>query len=568
MIEIEHLSFQYEDSPRPALNSIDLHIREGEFIAVLGANGSGKTTLARCLNGLLLPTGGDVRVDGRSVRNEENLWDIRRKVGMVFQNPDNQIVSTMVEREVAFGLENLGCSREEMHTRVEQALRRFDLLRYRRHPPHRLSGGEKQRLAIASVWAMQPKYIVFDEPTSLLDPKGRQEIGQWLRELNADRGETILHITQFPDEACWARRLIVLSEGRIVMDGTPTEVFRQKEQLDTLGLDVPFPTRVAHFLGLSKAILSEDALIEALESEKGAWTAGEPPVEPRREDPSGQTLLHTEALSYVYNRNLPTEQQALSEVTLQILEGSFAGLIGSTGSGKSTLVQHFNGLLRPSEGRVLLKGQDLWAKGYDRTRVRQKVGLVFQFPEFQLFEETVADDVAFGPRNLNWPANRVQESVTRALEMVGLDPEAFGGRPPMALSSGEKRRVAIAGVLAMDPEVLIFDEPTSGLDPRGGRQLIARLTALHEKGRTIVCISHDMDLIAETVQQVIALDRGQVVFDGPPEQVFLQTHVLRNMGLVPPQTVALALKLKARGWPFYAVPRTIEEWGSWALKKA
>jgi energy-coupling factor transport system ATP-binding protein len=202
MIEIKDLSFRYGD--HKALDGINLEIREGEWIAVMGANGSGKTTLARCLNGLLLPTGGDVLVDGCSVLDEGNLWDIRKRIGMVFQNPDNQIVSTMVEREIAFGLENLGIPTDEMRARVEEALARFDLTEYRRHPPHKLSGGEKQRLAIASVWAMRPRVMVLDEPASLLDPKGRREIEHILKTLDAADRQTILHITQFPPrKPCW-----------------------------------------------------------------------------------------------------------------------------------------------------------------------------------------------------------------------------------------------------------------------------------------------------------------------------------------------------------------------------
>jgi len=227
MIEIKDLSFQYGD--HKALDGITLDIREGEWIAVMGANGSGKTTLARCLNGLLLPTGGDVLVDGCSVLDADRLWDIRNRIGMVFQNPDNQIVSTLVEREIAFGLENLGIPSDEMRARVDEALARFDLTQYRCHPPHKLSGGEKQRLAIASVWVMRPKVMVLDEPASLLDPKGRREIEHILKNLDAADGQTILHITQFPEEAMLARRVLIMARGKIVMDGDPQKLLGDED---------------------------------------------------------------------------------------------------------------------------------------------------------------------------------------------------------------------------------------------------------------------------------------------------------------------------------------------------
>jgi energy-coupling factor transport system ATP-binding protein len=253
------------------------------------------------------------------------------------------------------------------------------------------------------------------------------------------------------------------------------------------------------------------------------------------------------------------ERKALSEVTVPIGEGEFVVLIGPTGSGKSTLVQHFNALLKPSEGRVLLDGSDLWGKKVDIQKVHGKVGLVFQFPEFQLFEESVAKDVAFGPENLGWPAHRVEEAVEKALTAVGLDAEQFGPRSPMALSDGEKRRVAIAGILAMEPEVLVLDEPTSGLDPRGARRIVSLLKTLHREGRTIVLISHDMDLVAEVAERVIVLNRGRLWAIGTPESVLGSLTESEDIGLEAPRTVRFFGALSARGWPLDGdVPMTMK----------
>ncbi|RKY68533.1 MAG: energy-coupling factor transporter ATPase, partial [Candidatus Latescibacterota bacterium] len=497
------------------------------------------------------------------------------RIGMVFQNPDNQIVSTLVEREIAFGLENLGIPSDEMRARVDEALARFDLTQYRCHPPHKLSGGEKQRLAIASVWVMRPKVMVLDEPASLLDPKGRREIEHILKNLDAADGQTILHITQFPEEAMLARRVLIMARGKIVMDGFPAEVFRQGATLERLGLDVPFAIRLADRLGkegieLSDGILNEEDLIRTLElltqttkkvgkCESGKVGALPSSPHPLTSSPPRDAKICTESVSYFYHRGLPMERKALSEVTAAIGEGEFVALIGPTGSGKSTLVQHFNALLKPSEGRVLLDGGDLWGKGIDLEKVHGKVGLVFQFPEFQLFEESVAKDVAFGPENLGWRAGRVEQAVQNALIAVGLDAERFGPRSPMALSDGEKRRVAIAGILAMEPEVLVLDEPTSGLDPRGARRIVSLLKTLHQEGRTIILISHDMDLIAEVAERVIVLNGGRLWAIGKPESVLGGLAESEDIGLEAPRTVRFYKMLSARGWPLNGdAPMTME----------
>ena len=253
MIRVDNISFAYEAAERPApstLSNVSVDIQAGESIAIMGHNGSGKTTFARCLNGLLVPTAGKIVVDGLNAADEKNIPDIRRLVGMVFQNPDNQIVSTTVEREIAFGLENLGVPYDEMHAIVDQALNTFNLRRYRQHSPHYLSGGEKQRLALAAVMAMRPQYLVLDEPTSLLDPQGRREILSIVRELHTDEKSKIctLLITQFPEEALHVDRLIVFARGKIVMDADPLTVFDNVDELSKIGLEPPLTIRVNKLL--------------------------------------------------------------------------------------------------------------------------------------------------------------------------------------------------------------------------------------------------------------------------------------------------------------------------------
>lgn len=255
MIAVEQVSYHYAENganPRTVLNNVSMTLEEGEFVGLIGANGSGKTTLARCLNGLFLPSLGQVRIDGMATHEADRMLDIRRQVGMVFQNPDNQIVATTVERELAFGLENLGVPFDQMRTVIDEALRHYDLLEYRFHPPHRLSGGERQRLALAAVMAMQPKYLILDEPTSLLDPRNRQDILTRIRMLLAQKSDSggigVLLITQYPEETLDCDRLLVLAHGQIVRNGPPQEIFAEIEFLKSLNLEPPIEFEIAPML--------------------------------------------------------------------------------------------------------------------------------------------------------------------------------------------------------------------------------------------------------------------------------------------------------------------------------
>lgn len=549
MIRVRSLRFSYKANT-PALLDVDLEIAPGERLAVIGANGSGKTTLARCLNGLHLPDSGEVEVDGRSTRDPESLFEIRRLVGMVFQNPDDQLVSTTVETEIAFGLENLAVPAAVMRERVEEALTAFHLTEYRRHPPHRLSGGEKQRVAVAAAVALRPRYLVLDEPTALLDPTGRREVNELLRTLHDRSGVATIHITHSPEEAMAADRVIVMDQGRVLQDAPPEVLFAEPEPLLALGLGIPFASAlvaglrrggVAVPVGAPPADLESLAAAVAAAVGPGRISRWQPPAAPA----PTPAKLSTQGLTYVYDEGWPTAHPGLDRADLEVPTNGVLALIGPSGSGKTTLAQHLNGLLKPSAGRVLLDGIDLWS--LPLPRVRQRVGLVFQFPELQLFEETVALDVAFGPRNLGFDPARIETLVTRALETVGLPPDRFADRPPLSLSGGEKRRVALAGVLAMDPEVLVLDEPTAGLDPGAARALATVFHRLQEGGTTLVLITHDLELVAGLATHVAVLHQGRVQQNGPMRQVLADPDFAEVSGLEPPAPVRLARALASRG---------------------
>ena len=558
MIRVEKLSLRYRGD-LDALRSIDLHIRPRENITLIGANGSGKTTLARCLNGLQQPQAGRVLVDGIDASDPAQFRVIRQRVGMVFQSPDDQLVGTTVADELAFGLENLALSSDEIRHRVEETLTAFDLEAYRRYPPHKLSGGEKQRVAIAAVVAMRPRYLILDESMALLDPSERQQIAELLQRLRTKHGIATILITQSPEEAARADRVIVLHAGQVHADGPPAALFADPPQIRALGLDLPFASALAAHLSLAETHLELDALSDALavlqpQTPLPPWTP--PPL-----TPPTPSKLATEGLTHLYDEHLPTQRCGIRDIIMDVPTGSVLALVGTNGAGKTTLAQHFNALLKPSCGRVLLDGCDIGS--LPPVRLRQRVGLAFQFPELQLFAETVAEDVAFGPRNLGLADERIDSLVGRALAMVGMPLEEFGPRQPLSLSGGERRRVALAGVLAMDPEVLVLDEPTAGLDPRTTASLCKLFAELSNQGRTLVLISHDMELVGRLATHVAVLRQGRIELQGPARAVLAHPEFESISGLVPPMSMQLARRLRQRGLAIANDPLTLEETIDW-----
>lgn len=555
MVRVENLSFSYPEDI-PAVRDLSVAIDEGERVAIIGPNGSGKSTLARCLNGLLSPTSGRIEIDGFSTGDAVSILDIRRRLSLVFQNPDDQLVSTTVESEIAFGLENLGTAHDLMVESVDTTLTRFDLERYRHFPPHLLSGGEKQRLAIAACVALQPRYLVLDEPTALLDPAGRREILRLLGELH-DQGVTLIHITQDPAEAAKADRIIVMNRGDVYMDSSPQAVFSDLERLQQIGLGAPFATVLANDLQrLGIPVDSSHLETEELETDLASLLPlhlGHPNTIPDGDDgqdlPSDQPpKIVLRSLSFTYEIAPGNRMQALDGIDMDIPTASSLAIIGPSGSGKTTLAQHLNGLLQPDRGHVLLDGSDIWTLA-DQSAVRSQVGLVFQFPELQLFAETLAQDVAFGPSNNGFDETETARCVRKALDLVNLPLEAYGDRSPFSLSAGERRRAAIAGVMAMQPQVLVLDEPTAGLDPNAARSTMDILQHLREHGRTLVLISHDMDLVANLATHVVVMRDGRVALAGTARAVMADADFEKLSGLEAPSSVTLMRGLRQRGCP-------------------
>ena len=553
-----------------ALDGVNIEVEEGQFIAILGHNGSGKSTFARHINALLTPDEGTLYVNGWDTKDESKLWEIRQNAGMVFQNPDNQIIATVVEEDVGFGPENLGVPTEEIWERVEKALTAVGMLEYRHSSPNKLSGGQKQRVAIAGVVAMKPKCIVLDEPTAMLDPNGRKEVLKTVKELNKQENVTVILITHHMNEVIDADKVFVMDSGKVVLEGTPREIFSRVTELKKLGLDVPQVTEIAYNLkdkgiDFGQCVLNVKEFKERYKEVTGREIAALKNSVERNMDSrtfnknadsesydnefllteknvtieNKKLILEAKNLSYIYEEGTANEKGALDDVSLNIHEGEFLAIIGHTGSGKSTLIQHLNGLMRADSGSIYFNGEDIYAKKFSMPFLRKHVGLVFQYPEYQLFETTVLEDVCFGPKNLGLSKEDVLVAAKKALKQVGLG-EDYYEKSPFELSGGEKRRVAIAGVLAMNPEVLILDEPTAGLDPKGRDKILNQLKKLQtERNIAIILVSHSMEDVAKYAERLVVMSGGKKLFDGPCREVFSHYKELEEIGLAAPQVTYL-----------------------------
>lgn len=589
MIECRGVSFSY-DGAVSALDGVDLNIEDGEFFCILGGNGSGKSTFAKHLNALLQPDAGTVRINGMDASDPELVYDIRSTAGMVFQNPDDQLVATLVEDDVGFGPENLGVPSAQIAQRVREALKGVGLVGFERHETHALSGGQKQRVALAGVLAMEPRVLILDEASSMLDPRGRKGLMKACHVLH-ERGMTIVMITHFMEEAAEADRVAVFRAGRVAMLGTPEEILTRADGLVELNLDMPASCCLgmalrAKGVPVHAQVREADMVAEIAQvyaDRSGEDTAGRPSASDSRvlDNVSSATdgtavsepvieishLSHSYSLSARERRrwhkrsvtagksskqalwgNDPSSPWALRDVSLTVRRGEFLGLAGHTGSGKSTLVQHLNGLIRPQEGFVRALGLDLSNKK-DAAAVKAKVGVVFQYPERQLFAETVTQDVAFGPHNLGLPQDEVDRRVESSLSRVGLDLSTVGDKSPFELSGGQQRRVAFAGVLAMEPEVLVLDEPMAGLDPAARRDFLELIDRLHRDGLTVVMVSHSMDDLANCCDRIVVMNEGAVFAEGTPAQVFAHADELKSIGLGVPAAQRMALALAEAGVP-------------------
>ncbi|MBR0075717.1 MAG: ATP-binding cassette domain-containing protein [Synergistaceae bacterium] len=530
-IEVRSVSFSYNGKDENAgrtLQNVSFFVNKGERIAILGHNGSGKSTLVKILGGIFFPDEGEYFIDGVEI-NEIDFHSLRKKIGMVFQDPENQIVAAMVEDDVAFAPENQGLPSDEIQNRVDIALNETNMLHKRDASVSALSGGEKQRIALAGALAADVQCLILDEPTAMLDPKGRLTVEKVLRRLHHD-GMTMIQVTHqinaenFDD----IQRVIVLSKGKIKWTGTTHEFWDMSE---SLGFNLPDEFKIRrycrdhdiHFpfcpsftsvspLCQQVDISPQEGRLVTCSNTNSLSTCGEGDRETVEGSPNIKFKI--ENLSFKYEEN----HYALKNINAEFFNGQWLSIIGRTGSGKSTLVQHLNALFKIQEGKIFFDGENLPQKGEGLQTLRQRVGLVFQHPEDQLFSSTVKEELAFAPKNAGFKNSELDEAVLYGLECAGLDKD-FLNRSPIALSGGERRLVAIASVMSAKPECVILDEPLAGLDASYQNKILTMLGTLRDKGKTIITITHDLDMALNYSDRILILRNSEQIELGKPGEI-------------------------------------------------
>lgn len=564
VVELKNVSYRYPHAEGESLKRVNLTVEKGKFVVLMGRTGAGKTTLSLCLNGLIpqLMQGnltGEVIVAGKET-SKYRVQELAKQVGLVLQEAESQIVGRTVEEDVAFGPRNFGVPIEEVHRRVERALESVQLREHNGRSTAELSGGEKQRLVIAGVLAMEPEIMVLDEPTSELDPEGRVEIYRALDNLCREKNRTLLVIEHSSEEILQrADELVVLNHGEIAWQGAPEKFFRNIPFLQEFGIK-PLPVSLLgwefyqrgwiEFEDIPLGVASAESLIRSLMSKQKLRNVKDPLAKPieireadqeRTEEKQAQIspLIQVNQLVHQYESG----QIAIQGIDLVIQKGEFVALVGSNGAGKTTLAKHLNGLLRPTQGEVIIKGMN--TKEYDTAHLAQTVGYVFQNPDHQIFSVSVEKELEFGLKNAGFHSREIKDRITQALELTGL--EKFREVHPYTLGKGERQLIAVASVLALTPEILVIDEPTTGLDWMGVQKIMELLQQLHRTGTTILMISHDMDIVAEYTERVIVLQKGHVLRDAPTWEALGNSEILRRAAILPPQICALSQRITDLG---------------------
>ena len=543
-ISVEHLSWRYEISKDWALQDVNLTVDEGDFLGIVGPSGAGKTTLCLCLTGLIPHMTRGERRGKVTVYNMDTstttLREIVHRVGIVFQDPETQFVTMSVEDEVAFPMENYAVPRETIRTRVKEALQLTRMQEFATRYPYELSGGQKQRVAIASFLALRPDILILDEPTSDLDPIGKSEVFSIIAGLRERYRTTLIVVEHNTEElAKYANRLVLIDQGRVVKEGSREDFFDDVPLLQERGVFPPQVTEISYRCGSKKKNLPV-TLEEATTYFKSNFSITEkvphqnsiPKVGRVQE---AERVVEAKELRFTY----PDGTEALKGINLEIRKGEYVAIIGQNASGKTTLVKHLVGLLKPTRGDVCVFG--LNAKKAHIIDLATKIGYVYQNPDHQLFCQTVYEECAYGLRNLGVPEQEAQPRVRHVLKSLGMleleDAETF------ILGKGQRQRLAVATILVMAPEVIIVDEPTTGQDMKQSASIMNLLDQINREGKTVIIITHNMRLVAEHADRAIVMSEGRILLDDTVRNVFSETDLLKKAFLSPPQITLLANNL-------------------------
>ncbi|HWQ58179.1 MAG TPA: energy-coupling factor transporter ATPase [Clostridia bacterium] len=545
IIRVEGVNFVYEGSRRRAIADINLDVYKGEFLVITGPTGAGKSTLCQCLNGIIphftqgIMTG-SVNVVGMDTR-EHPVYEMAPRVGLVFQDADAQLFGMTVEEDIVFGPSNLGYDYEECMRRIEKALKDLNIEQLRERKPQELSGGQKQAVAIGGVYAMLPEIIIFDEPTSMLDPWGKQNVFSIIKDINKVYGVTIVLVEhEMNHVAKYADRVVVMDRGKIVLCDTTDKVFAQTGRLAALGMNVPQAIELGDLLKrdgiISDVPLSADALTDALrtlpgmpETPCGIIDAASPP------SVVGEPVIEAKNLAFSYLG----EGNQLDGVSVAFRKGDFAAVIGQNGAGKTTLMRSVIGLLKPQSGEILVCGHSI--KDKTVAELSANVGYVFQNPDEQIFTDSVLDELNFGPDNLGRAREQSAPLVQEVLAEVGL--EHYRNTWPKYLSKGERQRLSMGAIITMDPDVIIVDEPTTGQDWRETLWIMDLLKKMNERGKTILIITHNMEIVNRYCNRVLVMRGGQILLDGAPREVFTHAETLRSAYIEPTDVMKIAKAL-------------------------
>lgn len=490
-IKIDNLSFSY-NCENPIIANCNLSIEDGEFVGLIGGVGSGKSTLLRLIDALLDGATGSITVNGFDASDKGSLPLMHRDVGFLFQNPALQLVMSTVEEDVAFGLSNVGIDNRESGVMVQEIIEQLSILYLSKQEVHTLSGGETQRVALAGLLVMQPKILLLDEPTSMLDPVSRESLLSLLKQLNA-QGTTIVMVTHNMEDLLVADRVILMQNATVGMDVSIEYLPQQREVLASQGFALPFSMRS----------LSIDEVVNSLKT-----TA----VSVVQDAVQASVHIKLDSVDYMVNGNL-----ILQNITTHINAGELVGIVGESGAGKSTLSLLFSGLILPTSGTVIVDDVDSKSRNFDRRR--SDIAVVFQNPDDQFFENTVYDEIAFSLRNNGYKESAIRERILECIEQIGI-PQSMLERSPFTLSGGQKKKVTLASALVARPKLLIVDEPTSALNSKDILYMKRLLKEQKRRGVTVIVVTHDLDLLLSLCERVLYLENTNLLYDGSTQGFF------------------------------------------------